>query len=135
MDALRHGYRWTSTPIDVPPINLLETSSKRDKILDFSFGNRKPCWDDIRREPRVGISLTREDLDPRIRCDSQIQPIEETRSLELALGRTIQLDSGLSNNDQIIIESTLKDNTDLFAWSVTDLSRVAPGGCPPFVNF
>ena len=75
----------------------------------------------IEREPRVGISLTSEDLNPRKGCDSRIQLVGETRSLELAPGRTIQLSFDLSNNDQIMIESTLKDNTDLFAWSTTNL--------------
>jgi len=70
--------------------------------------------------------LVGEDLDPRIGCDSQIEPIEETKGLEVSSGETLKLSVGLSNGDQAMVEATQKDNADLFTWFATDLLEVDP---------
>jgi len=80
----------------------------------------------IKQQPGVGLTLASEDLDPRIGCDSRIRPIEETKTLELSTGKTLKLGIGLSHKDQDLIETTLKNNANLFAWSAADLSSVDP---------
>jgi len=94
-------------------------ASLRPKELVLTTNN-------IEREPRVGLTLIGEDLDPRIGCDSHIEPVEDTKSLELSLRRNLKLGVGLSHNDQDLIEATLKSNKDLFAWSATNLLSVDP---------
>jgi len=44
--------------------------------------------------------------------------------LELSVGRNLKLGAGLSHNNQDLIETTLKNKMDLFAWSITYLLGV-----------
>jgi len=80
----------------------------------------------IERQPSSGLTLSGEDLDPIIGCDSRIEPVEDTKALEITHGRILKLGVGLQRDDHDIIAPMLKDNTDLFAWSAADLSCVDP---------
>jgi len=44
----------------------------------------------IERLPGSIIALFGNDLDPRIGCDSRIEPVEETTNLDLHTGRTLK---------------------------------------------
>ena len=80
----------------------------------------------IERHLGTGLTLTGEDLDPRICCDSRIEQVEDTKPMTISLGKSLQLGVGLSHNDQDLIEMTLQDNTDLFTWLAVDLPNVDP---------
>jgi len=60
------------------------------------------------------VALVGNDLDPRMGCDSRIEPVGSIRSFELALDRNLRVRSKLKPEERAIIETTLKDNTDLF---------------------
>jgi len=64
----------------------------------------------IDRNPGAGLTLTREELDPRTGCNSRIELVEETKTLELSLGKALKLGAGLSYSYQDLVEETLKDN-------------------------
>jgi len=72
------------------------------------------------------LRLTGEDLDPRTGCDSRIEPVEETKTLKLSLGKALKLGVGLSCRDQDLVEETLKHNADLLVCSAVDLSSIDP---------
>jgi len=74
----------------------------------------------------LSLTLYGEVLDPRIGCDSRIEPIEDTKALELSPGRILKLGVGLQWDDHDIITPTLKDNADLFAWLAAYLPDVDP---------
>ena len=57
---------------------------------------------------------------------SRLKPIAETTPLELPNGCTIKLGIGLESEQRDILIHTLVSNTDLFAWSATDLPEVDP---------
>jgi len=80
----------------------------------------------IERQPGSDLTLSGEDLDLRIRCNSHIEPVEDTKVLELSPGRILKLGVGLQRDDHDVIIPTLQDNIDLFAWSVADLLGVDP---------
>ncbi|XP_027915113.1 uncharacterized protein LOC114174472 [Vigna unguiculata] len=80
----------------------------------------------IERQPDSGIALSGEDLDPTVVCDSGIEPVEETRSLDLFIGRTIKLGASLQQAHYDVLTPTLTTNADLFAWSAVDLPDVDP---------
>jgi len=80
----------------------------------------------IERPPNSEISLSSDDLDPRVGRDARLKPVEETIPLELPNGRTIKLGTGLQPEQRDILTPTLINNTDLFAWSAADLPGVDP---------
>jgi len=80
----------------------------------------------IERPPGSGITLSGEDLDPRVGWDVLLEPVVETSPLELPNGHSINLGTGLNFEERAIITPILTNNTDLFAWSVVDLPGVDP---------
>ena len=80
----------------------------------------------IERPPGSGIVLLGEDLDPKVGPDIRLEPVEETSPLELPNGHSINLGTGLNSDERAIITLILTNNTDLFAWSTTDLPGVDP---------
>jgi len=80
----------------------------------------------IERPLGFGVALSDEDLDPRVGWDVRLEPIEESSPLELLNGHSINLGIGLNSDERAIITPILVGNTDLFAWSATDLPRVDP---------
>ena len=80
----------------------------------------------IERPPGSNIALSGDDLDPRVGQDARLEPVDETTPLELPNGRTIKLGIGLQPEQRKILTPTLISNTDLFAWSATDLPGVDP---------
>jgi len=80
----------------------------------------------IEQQSRASLTLNGEDRDPRIGCDSRIKPVEETKTLELSLGKALKLGASLNCSNQDLVEETLKDNVDLFAWFAIDLPDVDP---------
>jgi len=69
----------------------------------------------IERHPDASLTLAGEDLDPRICCDSRIEPVKDNLPMTISPGKSLKLGAGLSHSDQALIETTLNDNTDLFA--------------------
>jgi len=80
----------------------------------------------IKRPPSSGIALSGEDLDPRVGQDIHLKPVEETSPLELPNGHSINLSTGLNSDERANITPILVSNTDLLAWSATDLPWVDP---------
>jgi len=80
----------------------------------------------IERPHGFGIALSGEDLNPRVGRDVRLEPVEETSPLELPIGHSINLGTGLNSNERAIITPILVNNKDLFAWSATDLPGVDP---------
>jgi len=80
----------------------------------------------IERPPGSNIALSGDDLDPRVGWDARLEPIGETTPLELPNWCTIKLGTGLQPEQRKILTFTLISNTDLFAWSATDLPGVDP---------
>jgi len=80
----------------------------------------------IERPPGSEIALSGDDLDPRVGRDVRPEPVEETIAMELTFGRTIKLNIGLQLQQRDILTPTLISNTDLFAWSATDVPGVDP---------
>jgi len=80
----------------------------------------------IERPPDSCIALSGEDLDPRIGHDVRLEPVEDTTPLQLPNGHSINLDTGLNSDERATITPILINNTDLFAWSATDLPGVDP---------
>ena len=76
--------------------------------------------------PGSSIVLFGEDLDPKVGCDTRIEPVDNTISLELSNGHTLNLGTGLQQEQHDILAPTLIANTDLFAWSAVDLPGVDP---------
>ena len=69
----------------------------------------------IERPPDSSIALSGNGLDPRLRRDAQIKPVDNTISLELPNGRTLKLGTGLQQEQRDILTPTLITNTDIFA--------------------
>jgi len=80
----------------------------------------------IERPLGSDITLSGEDLDPRVGRDVRLEPVEETSPLELPNGHSINLGTGLNSDERAIITPILTNNTDLFAWSAADLPGVDP---------
>jgi len=80
----------------------------------------------IERPLGSGIALSGEDLDPRVGRDVRLEPVEETTPLELPNGHSINFGTVLNSNERAIITPILVGNTNLFAWSTTDLPGVNP---------
>jgi len=80
----------------------------------------------IERPPGSCITLSGEDLDPRVGWNVRLEPIEETSPLELPNGHSINLGTDLNTDEHAIITPILINNTDLFAWSAADLAGVDP---------
>jgi len=80
----------------------------------------------VERPPKAGVNLVIDDLGPIVGSDSIIEPIRDTRSLVLTLGRNLKVGSGLKLEEEVMTKTTLKDNTNIFAWSEADLPRVDP---------
>jgi len=80
----------------------------------------------IERPSSSSIALSGEDLDPRIGRDVRLEPVEDTTPLELPNGHFINLGTGLNSDERATITPILINNTDLFAWSATDLPGVDP---------
>ncbi|XP_027941019.1 uncharacterized protein LOC114194807 [Vigna unguiculata] len=80
----------------------------------------------IERPPGFEITLSGDDLDPRVGQDVRLEPVEETTPLKLPNGRTIKLGTGLESEQRDIITPTIVDNSDLFVWSAADLPGVDP---------
>jgi len=68
----------------------------------------------IECQPSSGITLSGEDLDPRVGCDLRIEPVEETRNLELSPGHILKLGTCLQQEHHNILTPTLTTNVDLF---------------------
>ena len=80
----------------------------------------------IERPPGSGITLSGEDLDPRVGRDVRLKPVEETSPLELPNGHSINVGTRLNSDERAIITHVLVGNTDLFGWSTADLPGVDP---------
>ena len=80
----------------------------------------------IERPPDSNIALSGDDLDPRVGWDAHLESVEETTPLELPNRRAIKLATGLQPEQCDILTPTLIINTNLFAWSATDLLGVDP---------
>jgi len=78
----------------------------------------------IERPPGSGIALSRDDLDPRVGRDARLEPVDETIPLELPNGCTLKLGTGLQHDQREMLKPTLISNTNLFAWSATDLPGI-----------
>jgi len=80
----------------------------------------------IERPPDSDIALSGNDVDPRVGQDARLEPVEETILLELPNGRAIKLGTILQPEQRDILTPTLINNTNLFAWSATDLPGIDP---------
>jgi len=80
----------------------------------------------IERQPGSGITLSDEDRNPIVRCDLRIEPVEETRTLELSIGRILKLSAGLQQDHCDVLTTTLTTNANLFAWSAEYFPDVDP---------
>jgi len=80
----------------------------------------------IERPPGSRITLSGDDLDPRVGWDVRLEPVEETTPLELPNGHFIKLGTGLESEEHDIITPILVGNMNLFAWSTPDLPGVDP---------
>jgi len=69
----------------------------------------------IERSPGSRITLSGEDLDPRVGRDVRLEPVEETSPLELPNGHSINLGTSLNSDKRATITPILTNNTDLFA--------------------
>jgi len=65
--------------------------------------------------PQLPILQTHNDLDPRIRCDSRIELVDETVNLDLPTSHNLKLGTGLQPEHHDILAPTLIANVDLFA--------------------
>jgi len=89
-----------------------------------SLRPQPPIFQTHNIEPK--IALAGDDLDPKIGCESRIEIVEETVSLELPTGRTLKLGAGPQSEHCDVVTPTLTANADLFAWSAADLPDVDP---------
>jgi len=80
----------------------------------------------IERPPSSGITLSVDDPNPRVGCDTRIEPVDNTICLELPNARTLKLGSDLQQEQRDILTPALNANTDLFTWSGIDLPDVDP---------
>ena len=60
----------------------------------------------IKRPPSSGITLSGEDLDPRVGRDIRLEPVEETAPIELPNGHSINLGTTLNSDEHAIITPT-----------------------------
>jgi len=80
----------------------------------------------IERPRGSDITLSRDDLDPRVGRDARLELVDETTPLELTNGSTLKLGTGLQHDQREILTPTLINNIDLFTWSAADLPGVDP---------
>jgi len=78
-------------------------------------------------QSRAHTTLAGDDLDPRINSEARLEPVEETRQLQLEQqDRFLHIGTSLPDREERHIEQVLKQNSDLFAWSAADLPGVHP---------
>jgi len=66
-------------------------------------------------------------LDPRINSEARLEPVGETRQLQLERqDRFLQIGTSHPEGEERHIEQVLKQNADLFAWLAADLHGVHP---------
>lgn len=68
------------------------------------------------------------DIDPRANTDDQIEPLGETRSFDLGRkeGQVTSIESELDEEQAKLIGRELKNNIDLFAWTVANMLGIHP---------
>jgi len=93
------------------------------KCYEGSLKNKKRCWQ-LERVERSGEEV---ELDPRVDYEGErSQPVEETKSIELAEGRLVRISSQMDVNRERKLIDCLKENVGAFAWSVQDMRRIDP---------
>lgn len=74
----------------------------------------------VERASWVEVALTGDDLDPRMVYNSRIEPMGSTRSFALESNHSLKVGSDLKPGEGAMIETILRENADLFAWTAAD---------------
>ena len=103
------------------------TNDSHENATWIAYVPNYQSWtNNIERPPDSDIALSGNDLDPRLGRDARLEPVDDIVPMELSNGRTLKLGTGLQQEQRDILTPTLINNTDLFAWSATDLPSVDP---------
>ena len=79
------------------------------------------------RKPEVHQVTIMNDLDPRPNDEPRVEPREETISWQMSQpGQDTRLGSTLNEEEKGIITAILARNSDLFAWTTTDIPVIDP---------
>ena len=79
------------------------------------------------RRSKVHQVTVMNDLDPKPNDEPRVEPREETVSWRMGqLGQDTRLGSTLKEEEKAMITAILAKNSDLFAWTITDMPGIDP---------
>ncbi|XP_020227232.1 uncharacterized protein LOC109808591 [Cajanus cajan] len=96
----------------VAPIQERNSKSKRIHAVNPSVGVEESIWD----------------LDPRMKDEERVEPVESKRQLQIGLHPTqvTYIGADISEADRSILSQVIIKNKDLFAWTPSDMPGIDP---------